>query len=146
MNRIAFAILCVVFAAPLLGAQTRNDAAVRHVQEPPEWARLVADRFLDGTDMAAAEIFGNFNSFDLLAQTLDLRSIVGNYRGKPVTLRNILLSVDFNGTGDVAIWKVIGPKPLVDQYIAQLQTGYETHKVFYDYEAKTYPATICCPD
>jgi hypothetical protein len=77
----------------------------------------VADRFaFGGTDVVAADITGKFTSVELLYKTLDLRSVVTNYRGKPVVLRDILHSVNFNGNGEVAMWKIIGPRLVVENY------------------------------
>jgi hypothetical protein len=114
-------------------------------QPAPEWTRNVADRFANGrTDIVAAVLTGKFNSFDLLANTLDVRAIVASDGKKPILLRQILHSVDFNANGNVATWRVVGPKQLITTYVEQMRKGYQTHEFFYDFDAKTFPATICC--
>ena len=139
--------LCVLLISPVMGAQTRTANAHGHPRRTPEWARNVADRFaFGGTDVIAAAITGKFNSPDLLAETLDLRSVVGNNGSKPVRLRDILHSIDLNGNGSVAAWKVVGPKPIVEHYVEELQTGFRTKKLFYDFGVELSSATICCPD
>jgi hypothetical protein len=131
-------ISLILLAGPSRGADS---------QHAPEWTRNVADRFaVDGTDVMAAVLIGKFNSFDLLAQTLDVRTVVMNDGTKPILLRQILHSVDFNANGNVATWRVVGPKRLITNYVEQMRKGSQTHKLFYDFDAKTFPATICCPD
>jgi hypothetical protein len=126
----------------LAGPSTAADS-----QPAPEWTRNVADRFaIGGTDIVAAVLIGKFNSFDLLADTLNVRTVVVNDGIKPILLRQILHSVDFNANGNVATWRVVGPKQLITNYVEQMRKGYHTHKLFYDFDAKTFPATICCPD
>jgi hypothetical protein len=116
-------------------------------QPAPEWTRNVADRFaIGGTDIVAAVLIGKFNSFDLLADTLDVRTVVVSDGTKPILLRQILHSVDFNANGNVATWRVVGPKQLITNYVEQMRKGYQTHKLFYDFDVKTFSATICCPD
>jgi len=132
------AISLILLAGPSLGADS---------QPAPEWTRNVAGRFaIGGTDVMAAVLIGKFNSFDLLAHTLDVRTVVISDGAKPILLRQILHSVDFNANGNVATWRVVGPKQLITNYVEQMRKGYETHKLFYDFDAKTLPATICCPD
>lgn len=84
-------------------------AQTKLLDKPPDWAQNVADRFSFGSsDVIAAEIVGNFNSAELLLETLNFRSLVTAYGERKITLRYILHSVDLNGMGNVAIRRVIG--------------------------------------
>src|SRR5207247_11473582 len=78
-----------------------------------------------------------------LIRTLDLSRGIGLFKSKsypfqPTSwkLRDILLSVDFNGSGYVAIWRVSGPKPLLMKYLEGLQRGSEVKSVFYTFSYK----------
>ena len=84
------------------------------------------------------QIWGNFQSEMQLIRTLDLSRGIGLFKSKsypfqPTSwkLRDILLSVDFNGSGYVAIWRVSGPKPLLMKYLENLRRGSEDKSVFY---------------
>ena len=95
---------------------------------------LVADQFYwagpEGN--SGLEIVGKFKTEEILKQTFDLTKEVGEFNGKVWTLRQILLSVDFNATGNVATWKVCGPKPLVSNYLEALK---KDGSLFYDFGA-----------
>ena len=138
-------LLIVPFCALCICADLT--AQTKLLDKPPDWAQNVADRFSFGSsDVIAAEIFGNFNSAELLLETLNFRSVVTTYRERRITLRDILYSVDLNGTGNVAIWRVIGPRAVIRDYVRGLESGYISKKLFYDFEVSVSPATICCAD
>ena len=135
---VPFCVLCI---SADLSAQTKL------LDKPPDWAQNVADRFGFGSsDVITAEIVGNFNSAELLLETLNLRSAVTTYGERRITLRDILHSVDLNGQGDVAIWRVIGPRVVIRDYVRGLESGYKSKKLFYDFGVSLSPATICCAD
>src|SRR6266542_2973522 len=116
------AISLILLAGPSLGADS---------QPAPEWTRNVAGRFaIGGTDVMAAVLIGKFNSFDLLAHTLDVRTVVISDGAKPILLRQILHSVDFNANGNVATWRVVGPKQLITNYVEQCETGMKRTNCF----------------
>ena len=78
-----------------------------------------------------------------LIRTLDLSRGIGLFKSKsypfqPTSwkLRDILLSVDFNGSGYVAIWRVSGPKPLLMKYLESLRRASEGKSVFYTFSYK----------
>jgi len=86
------------------------------------------------------EIAGKFQSDEMLKATLDLSVEIGNYKAKKYpfdekiwVLRDILVSVDFNGNGSVAHWRVSGPKPLLHRYLEMLKNQYEDKSLFYDF-------------
>ncbi len=89
------------------------------------------------------EIVGKFQSEMQLRKTFDLSSEIGLFKSKKYpfqtttwTLRDILISVDFNGNGSVAIWRVSGPKPLLTNYLESLRRRFEDKSVFYDFGYK----------
>ena len=89
------------------------------------------------------QIWGNFQSEMQLIKTLDLSNGIGLFKSKsypfqPTSwkLRDILLSVDFNGSGSVAIWRVSGPKPLLMKYLESLRRGSEDKSVFFTFSYK----------
>ncbi|HKQ80105.1 MAG TPA: hypothetical protein VJ810_40810 [Blastocatellia bacterium] len=86
------------------------------------------------------EIAGKFQSEEILKATLDLSAEIGVHKAKKYpfdetmwTLRDILVSVDFNANGSVAVWRVSGPKPLLLNYLERLKNQYEDKSLFYDF-------------
>ena len=128
-------ILFLALAATTISAQQPAASVV----EPPV---LVADRlFWAGPEgNAAAEITGKFQSEEKLQQHFQLSNPIGTFTSKQKpprlvqwTLREILVSVDFNGGGSVATWRVSGPKPLVLAYVERLKTQFDDKSQFYDF-------------
>ena len=128
-------MLFLALTATTINAQ---QPAPRVVEAPV----LVADRFFwagpEGN--AAAEITGKFQSEEKLQQHFQLSNPIGTYTSKQKsprlvqwTLREILVSVDFNGGGSVATWRVSGPKPLVLAYVDRLKTQFNDKSLFYDF-------------
>ena len=86
------------------------------------------------------EFNGKFQSEQKLTGTLNLLKEVGTFKAKKYpfgprrwNLRDILISSDLNGNGNVATWRVSGPKPLLLSYLEDLKRGYEDKTVFYDF-------------
>jgi len=86
------------------------------------------------------EIVGKFQSEDLLFDTLNLQRIIGTFKAKrhPFNstnwiLRDVLVTLDLNGTGNVAKWRVCGPRPLLLDYLEDLKQRAEERSVFYDF-------------
>ena len=85
------------------------------------------------------EVDGKFESEAALITTLALSTEIGVFKDRHYpfnvrkwTLRDILVSVDFNGGGSVAKWRVSGPKPLLLSYLDGLRKKNEDRSVFYD--------------
>jgi len=86
------------------------------------------------------EIDGKFKSESALITTLALATEIGLFKDRHYpfevrkwTLRDILVSVDFNGGGSVAKWKVSGPKPLLLSYLDGLTKKSADKSIFYDF-------------
>jgi len=86
------------------------------------------------------EIDGKFESEAALITTLALSTEIGLFKDrhypfniKTWTLRDILVSVDFNGGGSVAKWQVSGSKPLLLSYLDGLKKKNEDKSLFYDF-------------
>lgn len=86
------------------------------------------------------EIIGKFESEAALLATMSLTTEVGLFKGrqepfntKRWTLRDILVSVNFDGNGCVATWRVSGPKPLVLSYLEDIKNKMKDESVFYDF-------------
>ncbi|HEY9847158.1 MAG TPA: peptidoglycan-binding domain-containing protein [Candidatus Caenarcaniphilales bacterium] len=78
-------------------------------------------------------ITGKFNSTEKMVETFDLGKLVGIFNGKQWKLSDILVSIDFNASGSAANWKVSGPKPIVERYLASLKSGYQDKSLLYDF-------------
>ena len=86
------------------------------------------------------EIGGKFQSEEDLFDTLNLQKIVGTFKAKKYPfnstnwrLRDILVTLDLNGTGNVAKWRVCGPRPLLVDYLEELKQRAEEKLGFYDF-------------
>ncbi len=79
------------------------------------------------------QITGKFISLEKEAASFDLLQEVGQFRGRQWKLGDILVSVNFNANGNVATWKVSGPKPLITEYIDGLRKRYEDKSLFADF-------------
>jgi len=109
-----------------------------------DWSLVADPYYWAGSEgNLGIEIWGNFQSEMQLIKTLDLSSEIGLFKSKSYPfqstswkLRDILLSVDFNGSGYVAIWRVSGPKPLLMKYLESLRRGSEDKSVFYTFSYK----------
>src|SRR4030095_16172337 len=85
------------------------------------------------------EIIGKFESEAALLATMSLITEVGLFKGRQYpfnttrwTLRDILVSVNFDANGSVATWRVSGPTPLVLSYLDGLKNEMKDGSVFYD--------------
>ena len=109
-----------------------------------DWSLVADPYYWAGSEgNLGIQIWGNFQSEMQLIKTLDLSSEIGLFKSKSYPfqstswkLRDILLSVDFNGSGYVAIWRVSGPKPLLMKYLESLRRGSEDKSVFYTFSYK----------
>jgi hypothetical protein len=86
-------------------------------------------------------ITGKFKSLEAMAQTLGLTAPVGRFRDrqssfktKDWVLRDILISMNLNANGLVATWRVSGPKPLLLDYVRDLEGLYKAGTVLYDFD------------
>jgi hypothetical protein len=80
-----------------------------------------------------AGISAKFNSRKQMEETLSLTGKIGSFKSKQWVLGDILVSMDLNANGDVAYWTVSGPKPLVSEYLKELEAAYKDRSLFYDF-------------
>src|SRR3989344_1474071 len=94
------------------------------VPEPTSKAIYLSDKYYFGAGepIIAVQIYGKFYSRALLAQYLSMDRSVGEYKGKIISLFDILYSMETAGSGNVATWKVAGPQSLIKNYLNMLQT------------------------
>lgn len=78
-------------------------------------------------------ISGKFNSSEKMAETLNLNKEIGTFNSRKWKLVDILVSMDLNANGDVATWEVSGPKPLLSNYLEDLEAKYKDNSLFYDF-------------
>lgn len=109
----------------------------------PQGAKI-ADRFywLEGKGNLGITIFGKFNSAHKMAETFNLSQEIGSFNNRKWILRDILLTVDYGGNGNVAQWQVSGPKPLIQKYINDLKAQYANKSVFYNLSYFTAKFTV----
>jgi hypothetical protein len=86
------------------------------------------------------EISGKFQSEQGLKDVLSLSTEIGllkdrkyPFNVKTWTLRDVLVSANFNANGSVATWQVSGPRPLLESYLDGLKRVYEDKSMFYDF-------------
>lgn len=106
-----------------------------------EFVEISDNYYWTGTEgNLGIEIDGKFESEAALMTTLTLSTEIGLFKDrhypfneKKWTLRDILVSVDFNGGGSAAKWRVSGPKPLLLSYLDSLKRKSEDKTFFYDF-------------
>jgi len=85
------------------------------------------------------EIVGKFNSKEAMESTLNFLAEIGSYQDrkwprkiKKWILADILVSIEFD-MPEIARWKVSGPKPLLLNYVNNLERKYKGKNIFYDF-------------
>lgn len=129
----------LLVAAALTGCATTETATAPPAAAPP---LLVADRLYWAGEEGnlAATLTGKFHRLADLAAELNPALGVGEFRGVPVRLFNILVSADYNANGLVATWTVSGPQPLIAGYLKRLRALAATPGVLSDFSADTVAA------
>ncbi len=98
-------------------------------------AVAVADRFFwsGAKGNLGLSLVGKFNSPEKMMETFYLSKPVAVFNGKLWKLNDILVSADFNANGNVANWKVSGPRPVLERYLDSLKAGYQSKSLLYDF-------------
>jgi len=98
-------------------------------------AVLVTDQkyYWESEGNLGIRIFGKFNSPEQTMGTLNLTKEIGTFKYRKWKLIDILVSMDFNANGDVATWEVSGPKPLLLEYLENLEAKHKDNSLFYDF-------------
>jgi hypothetical protein len=139
-----------IFLALLVLASLPADAKVTR-EKKAEKPVLVADAYywVGPEGNLAVEISGKFQSEDGLRDTLSLTKEIGRFKDrkypfneKSWTLRDILISIDFNSGGSVATWRISGPKPLLSDYVETLIGQYESKSLFYDFSYRAIKVKV----
>ncbi len=96
---------------------------------------IVADRFYWSGPQGnlGLSLVGKFIDPEKMIETFELSKVLSVFSGKQWTLRDILVSVDFNANGTTASWKVSGPRPVLEQYLAVLKADYQNKSLLYDF-------------
>ena len=131
MRSIATLALVSIFFARLAGAQVRGDTLV------------VSDRYL-GKSTAGAEITAKFDSPGARTAMLRLDAPVGTINGKLWVLADILVTLNINGNGYVAVWTVAGPKEVVATYLAAFRQIVRNRHPVYDYGLRSLVVRCAC--
>lgn len=78
-------------------------------------------------------LVGKFTASEKILDTFNLSRVIGVFDGKQWTLKDVLVSVDFNVTGNAVNWKVSGPRPVLERYLASLKAGYQDRSLLYEF-------------
>jgi hypothetical protein len=104
----------------------------------------VADRYLFDTTTMGAEVIAKFGSAAVLMRELALDLHVAEYGKRRWTLRDILVTIDFNGNGDVARWTVAGPRSVVDAHLAHIRELALNRSYIYDHGIRRRIVLCAC--
>jgi len=118
----AIALSFVIPAA--LGAQT--------LELPTDTLR-VSDRFFADSTTTGAVILAKFQTSLQRADFLRLEIPVDSIARRRFLFQDILVSIDLNGNGWVASWRIAGPRRIIDAYLARVIALAKDHSVIYDY-------------
>jgi hypothetical protein len=106
---------------------------------------LLSDEYLwtgeEGTRVV--RISGKFQSEEAMTETLNLTARIGRFSDRvwpheerDWRLKDVLLSMDLNGNGNVASWIVAGPTPLITDYVDTLAARLADRTIFYDFNVQ----------
>jgi len=95
----------------------------------------VADRFYwsGAKGNLGLSLVGKFSSPEKMMETFYLSKPIAIFNGKLWKLNDILVSTDFNANGNVVNWKVSGPRPVLERYLASLKASYQNKSLLYDF-------------
>jgi len=96
---------------------------------------VVADRFYwsGAKGNLGLSLVGKFNSTEKMVETFNLSRVLSTFSGKQWKLNDILVSSDFNADINTVNWKVSGPRPVVERYLASLKAGYQDQSLLADF-------------
>lgn len=117
-------------------ATSAKPAPAQRIAGPAAQAPVVvADRFYWSGPKGnlGLSLVGKFDSPEKLRETFDPAKVLSVFSGRRWILSDILVSVDFNANGSTASWKVSGPRPVLEQYLATLKAGYQNKTLLYDF-------------
>jgi hypothetical protein len=110
--------------------------------KPPVDTFYVADRFFADKTTTGAVIVAKFQTAKQRADLLRFETTVDSAADRVWRFDDILISLDLDGNGWVAIWRVAGPKPVVEKHLARVRELARGRSVIYDYEIR--PAVVRC--
>lgn len=119
MRSTAFAMILSFFVGRGALAQLRGDTL------------FVSDRYL-GRPVAGAEITAKFDSATARTAAMRLDAPIATIDGRRWVLGDILVTLNVNGNGYVAVWTVAGPRDVIAVYLANVRESARTHHPIYD--------------
>jgi hypothetical protein len=105
---------------------------------------LVSDRFLGDTSVTGAIITAKFGAPEHRADLLRIDGLVRTGGGRSWLLSDILVTLDFNGNGFVAIWKVAGPRGVVEAHLDRVREMSKDRGMIYDFEIRRAAVRCAC--
>jgi len=122
-------------ASATLGAQAR--------ELPPDTLR-VSDRFFADSATTGAVIVAKFQTSLQRADFLRLEIPIDSTARRRWLFQDILVSIDLNGNGWVASWRIAGPRRVIDAYLARVVALAKDRSVIYDYGIRRAVVTCNC--
>lgn len=121
---------------------TKEDASRREASDPG--VRVAERLFWTGAEgNLGLEIKARFKSQAVLEGVLRPDMFVGSFRDKKSaagerdwTLREILVSVNLNAAETAAVWRVSGPRPLIEVYAKALAYAPKKYPIFQDIDIR----------
>ena len=104
----------------------------------------VSTRFIADSTTIGARIVAKFRTSEARISVLALDGVVATIEGRSWTVEDILVQLDLNGNGFVAIWTVAGPRRVIDAHLAHVLELARDRRVIYDHEIHLMPVRCAC--
>lgn len=105
---------------------------------------FVSDNYLVDSTTAGIELVAKFDSATARTAMLRLDAPVVTIGGKRWVLGDILVTLDINGRGYVAIWTVAGPAKVIDAYVADFRALVRNRHPIYDFGIRKMVVRCAC--
>jgi len=89
----------------------------------------VSDRFFVDSTTTGARILAKFRTAEARASMLALDGLVTTIEGRRWMIGDILVQLDLNGNGFVAVWTVAGPRRVIETHLARVRESARKRRV-----------------
>ena len=110
---------------------------------PSDTLRVSAKYFSD-TSTIGAVITAKFRTSPQRAAVFRLDAPIDSTGGRVWLLEDVLVSLDIDGGGFIAIWRVAGPRRVIEAHLARVLELAKDRSVIYDYDIRRAIVRCAC--
>jgi hypothetical protein len=133
-----------IFSGLLVAATCIATSLPAQVPNPAPDTIWVSDRFFFDSTTTGARILAKFRTADARTSLLALDGPVTTIDGRRWTIGDILVRLDLNGNGFVAMWTVAGPRRVVETHLARVRELAENRRIIYDHDIRLMLVRCAC--